>query len=179
MKKLLLTFMVFSFLSSCGKDNRVTPPVAPLPPITDSSALSANNVTTRLLYSINSSETFFAKVLGNPTYYKFTTYTRTTNCKEKEGWFNIEYTSCKTDNISSVELIPINTLDLEKKRQELRDIVASSSQNIEENGNAYRITANNGSVYVIHRGAPFLANPTSVKTLNGSSIEYSGVRYNP
>ena len=178
MKKLLLSLMVFSVLSSCGKDNKVGNTVPPITPASSINPYTANDTAVQLINYINTSELSFVKALGNPTYFKYTTYTSTYNCKEKEGWFKIEYTSCKTDNETTDELVPISSLDLEKKKQELRDIVAASSQSIEMIGLAYRITTNNGSVYVIHRNTPILSNPYSVQTINGSLTRYTGLKYN-
>ena len=178
MKKLLLSLMVFSVLSSCGKSNTVGTPIAPVAPAASINPYVTSDTANQLINYINTSESSFYNIPGTPTYFKYRTFSSTYNCKEKEGWFKIEYTSCSTDNTKSDELIPIATLDLERKRQELRDIVASASQTIKVEGLAYEITTNNGSVYVIHRGAAILANPISVKVLNGSLVRYDGIRYN-
>ena len=180
MKKLLLSLMVLALFSSCGKDNKVNTGSAPVPPavqpIQPPSAIIADSNASQLLNYINTSELTFARAPTNSTQFKYTTYSSVYNCEEKEGWFNIEYTKCKTENSLVSESILINSLDLEVKRQELRDIVASSSESIQVFGTAYRIKASNGTIYVINRSTPLLSNPFSVQTINGTLTRYLGTK---
>lgn len=171
MKKLLLATLVLATIFSCGKKNSV----ASTNQFTVSNPISSVNTDQRFvnLSSIVSSNRFNLQnyQINYYTEYHFADITNT--CVTKDGWFGIDYQSCKSTTSNETTILN-NSVNVDSKRADLVALLNKTVIiNSDYNGIVFTIRTSDNITYVIDTKVPIQANP--VYTYNNGTKKSNGL----
>lgn len=162
MKKILFSLLTLTmvFTASCGNSNKTNTgsTVGTSPITTFPTTGSLDSVKSALNAAIDNNQ-----FTTTSTSYKVVHYVYASTCTTKDGWFGIDYTSCKNGMTEESRTL-ISNINIDSKKAELKSIVnamVNYRYGVDQYTGKYiyEILTSDNKNYTIYFGYPIQANP--------------------